>query len=283
MASQDAPRASHSRSLLLLSLLGASLVLMPFLFWHQTWFGRSLTDQEVERYLHDNAHARKIQHALSQIADRIVQGDPSVKPWYPQIVRLARHPVTIIRSTCAWVMGQDSSSGAFHQALLDLLRDPEPIVRRNAALALVRFRDASGRAELVGMLEPFTVRAPAEGTLSIQSEAGRSVGSGALLARIRRSQGGEVEVRSPLSGQVDRILRGQGSRVVTGDAVASLGPEPDQVWEALRGLYLVGEPADLGDVERCEHAVTGTNNRLRQQAVLTAEAIRSRAERNPSR
>jgi len=46
-------------------------------------------------------------------------------------------------------MGYDNKSEEFHQALLKLLRDTEPLVRRNAALALIRFSDASGRADLL--------------------------------------------------------------------------------------------------------------------------------------
>ena len=45
----------------------------------------------------------------------------------------------------AWLMGADSASEDFYNALEKLLLDAEPIVRRNAALALVRFNDASGR------------------------------------------------------------------------------------------------------------------------------------------
>jgi vesicle coat complex subunit len=46
-------------------------------------------------------------------------------------------------------MGFDNTSQEFHNALLKLLHDQEPIVRRNAALALVRFNDNSGREELL--------------------------------------------------------------------------------------------------------------------------------------
>ncbi len=278
MAASGPP--AHRRAVLLLTILAALLALMPFLFWRQTWFGRRLSDQDISRYLRDEAHARNIQHALSQIADRIVRGDSTVQPWYPQIVRLARHRLTIIRSTAAWVMGQDNRSMLFHEALLAMLTDPEPIVRRNVALALVRFQDASGRAELVGTLLPYRIPAPADGTLSVQSQAGRSVGSGALLARIHRERGRDVEIHAPFSGRVDRCLHADGSRVAAGDVLVALSADSDQVWEALRGLYLVGQPEDLPGVERYEH---DTPERLQQQALLTARAIRSRAEHSSIR
>ena len=45
-------------------------------------------------------------------------------------------------------MGQDNKSEEFHQALLSLLNDNDPLVRRNAALQLVRFGDGSGKARV---------------------------------------------------------------------------------------------------------------------------------------
>jgi len=205
----------------------------------------------------------------------------TVQPWYPQIVRLARHRLTIIRSTAAWVMGQDTSSQVFHRALLEMLGDAEPIVRRNAALALVRFHDAAGRAELVGTLLPYRIRATVDGTVSIQSQTGQSVGSGALLARITRQRGSEAEIRAPFPGQVEGTPQMTGSRVAAGDPVVALTADSQQIWEALRGLYLVGRPEDLGDVERYQRSLAGAPERLQQQAALTARAIRSRAEQNP--
>src|SRR5438874_11093434 len=114
--SSVAPPAPRKRSILLLALLGFLFVMVPYLFWRDTWFGRPLTNQEIGQYLQDSAHPRKIQQALSQIADRILRGDSTVQPWYPQIAALAHHPNAILRTTTAWVMGQDSTSQPFHAA-----------------------------------------------------------------------------------------------------------------------------------------------------------------------
>ena len=154
-------RAPSRRMVLLLTFLAVLAVVMPFLVWHQTWFGRRLSEGEIERYLRDPQRPRKIQHALSQISDRIARNDPAVAGLYPSVVETARHPEHAIRATAAWVMGQDNTSEAFHQALLRLLEDPDLLVRRNAALSLVRFRDGSGRAELVAMLQSHAATAPA--------------------------------------------------------------------------------------------------------------------------
>src|SRR5512137_12061 len=59
------------------------IVLMPFLFWRSTWFGRTLSDTEVSEYLADNTKPRHIQHALVQIGERMARGDQSAERWYP--------------------------------------------------------------------------------------------------------------------------------------------------------------------------------------------------------
>src|SRR6202158_3566217 len=85
------PRMS-TRNRLLFFLTAWLLVLMPFLFWWNTWFGRALKPKEMSEYLNDNAHPRHIQHAIVQLGQRMSQHDPSAARWYPDLVRLAPHP-----------------------------------------------------------------------------------------------------------------------------------------------------------------------------------------------
>src|SRR5438067_6242900 len=149
------PRRRHRMSLrsrILFFLTAWLIVLMPFLFWWNTWFGRQLSDAQMDRYLHDVQKPRHIQHAVLQIGDRMARHDTSVSKWYPALVSLAANPSEEIRSADAWTMGQDNSVREFHAALLKLLGDPSPPVRGNAALALVRFGDATGRQHIVSML-----------------------------------------------------------------------------------------------------------------------------------
>ncbi len=273
LQSQAPPR---KRPPFLLMIITALFVLVPFLFWRGTWFGRPLTKEETSQYLSDTQHPRKTQHALVQIAQRIEQGDPSARRWYPQVQALAKHEHAEIRATAAWVMGQDNQSAEFHAALLDLLADPEPSVRQNAALGLVRFSDAAGRTEIRRMLQPFAVGAPAAGSLSIRLKEGDSVSPGTLLARIRRGDEQETEVRSPLPGRVQQWRAREGQQVEAGDSVVLLAPDETQVWEALRALYLIGGPEDLDDVELYARGAEGMPPRVQDQARLTAEAIRQR-------
>ncbi|HXE74201.1 MAG TPA: HEAT repeat domain-containing protein [Candidatus Xenobia bacterium] len=270
---QVAPRKKPPFLLILITLL---FVLVPFLFWRGTWFGRPLSEDETGRYLVDTEHPRKTQHALVQIAQRIEAGDPSVKRWYPQVQTLAKSQHVEIRSTAAWVMGQDNQAAEFHAALLEQLNDPEPLVRQNAALALVRFGDATGRAEIRRMLQPFAVGAPAAGTLAPRLRPDDPVNPGSLLGRIRQGDEQGTEVRSPLPGRVQQWLKREGEQVETGDAVVLLAPDEAQVWEALRALYLIGKADDLEDVELYARGAEGMPERIQEQARFTAEAIRQR-------
>src|SRR5438477_12882493 len=81
------------------------IVLMPFLFWWNTRFGRQLSDKQVSEYLHDDKKPRHIQHALVQIDARLSRRDASVPRWQPDVVRLAADPVEEVRNTAACEVG----------------------------------------------------------------------------------------------------------------------------------------------------------------------------------
>src|SRR5258707_7865743 len=196
---------TRRRSTWPLIILASLFIIVPFLTWYTTWFGRDLSDEEIAKYLADENSPRHIQHALSQLEARIEKHDPSVKKFYPQIVNMSKSPTAEIRKTAAWVMGQDSSAPEFHQALIGLIVDAEPLVRRNAAVQLVRFGDAAGRSELRAMLQPYDVHSPMAGTLVSLLADGSKVKAGGLLARIRDLSGTAQELRSPLGGTTDRV------------------------------------------------------------------------------
>ncbi len=266
-------RARASGPILILALM---FVVASFLTWYFTWFGRGLSDSDISKFLVDEKHPRHVQHALLQIQQRIERGDKDAKQWYPQIVTLAGSPETEFRLTVAWLMGADNTAEEFHNMLRKLLGDPEPIVRRNAALALVRFNDPSGRRELIAMLEPFTVNAPAAGILQSSLSTSAQVSRGTLLARIQETDSQVVEMRSPLIGKIDRILVANGSSVSKGDAMLTIQSDEQTIWEALRGLSVVGEKGDLALIERYASGSEPVSARIKQQAGLTANAIKSR-------
>ena len=267
-------RLRASGPILILAIL---FVVGSFLAWYLTWFGRGLSDADISQYLVDERHPRHVQHALLQIQQRIEKGDQNAKQWYPQIVKLSGNPETEFRLTVAWLMGFDNKSEEFHQALLKLVKDPEPIVRRNAALALVRFNDPTGRPELLAMLSPYELKATTEGIVASTLKEGSQLARGTLLGRITQDQK-TVEVRSPLPGKVERLVAPSGSRVAPGTVLLTINSDEGSVWEALRGLALVGGVLDLDAVERYAHGVAPASDRIKEQAALTASAIKSRAQ-----
>ena len=266
-------RIRASGPILILAIL---FVVASFLTWYLTWFGRGLSDSEITKYLSDYSHPRHVQHALLQAQERIERGDKTASQWYPQIVALAANPETEFRLTSAWVMGSDNTSEDFHNVLRKLLVDQEPIVRRNAALALVRFNDASGHSELTAILNPFAVNAPVNGTLDSSLLKAAPISRGTLLARIREPNNEVVAMRAPLSGSIDSILVATGSTVASGQAVLTIKSDEQSVWEALRALAVVGTPEELKLIEDYVNGAANSSDRIKQQAALTANAIKSR-------
>ena len=267
-------RRPSRRAYLFITGFALLLVLFPFLFWYQTWFGRKLTDAEITEYLANTAaKPRKAQHALVQIGERLSRGDLRVRQWYPKIVEASSNPSVELRQTAAWIMGQDHTCEPFHAALLNLLADPAPMVRRNAALSLTNFGDAASRAELVAMLRSYVITAPVAGQVRYRLKTGEYVNPGTLVGRV-----GDSEVRSPLPGEVLELNRQDGAAVAAGDTLAELSPDKEHAWEALRGLLRVGQKQDLDDVRRYVRGVAGMPDRVRQQAALTLQEIQSRAQ-----
>ena len=256
-------------------ILAGLFVAATFLAWYFAWFGRELSEADISKYLADEKNPRHVQHALLQIQQRMERGDGSAKNWYPQLVTLSGNPETEFRLTVAWLMGFDNSSPDFHNALLKLLRDQEPIVRRNAALALVRFNDSSGREEMLSVLKPYVLKAPVDGVLASSMHEGAEVSRRTPLARIQQSDGKLAELRSPLPGRVNKIFKTNGSQVTRDEDLISLNSDEQSVWEALRALALIGTKDDLALVQ--SYAEAGdASGRIKEQASLTARAILSR-------
>jgi hypothetical protein len=272
-----APKLGMSRTQKILFFITAWLIcLMPFLFWWNTWFGRNLSDQQLTEYLHDTKKPRHIQQALVQVGERITRQDDKAKQWYPDLVRLAADPVEEVRNTDAWVMGQDTSGAGFHETLLKLLADASPMVRGNAALSLVRFGDRSGHPQILALLRPAEVTSPESGRILDADRTGTAIHQGGLIAKLEYGNKQIAEIRSPIPGRI-RTVDGLGANVTAGKVVAVIDPADDQVWEALRALYLIGQPGDLGAVQAYERELPDISDRVRQQAVETEKAIRTRS------
>jgi hypothetical protein len=251
------------------------ICLMPFLFWWNTWFGRKLTDKQLNDYIHDMKKPRHIQQALVQVGERITRQDASAKQWYPDLVRVANDPVEEVRNTDAWVMGQDTTGAGFHEALLKMLNDASPMVRGNAALSLVRFGDASGRPQIVALLQPAQIAAPQSGKIVDADRPGTAIHQHGLIAKLKNTNGQIDEIRSPIPGRIRSVV-GTGANVATAAEVAVIDPSTEQVWEALRALYLIGQPEDIPAVLPYERELPDISNDVRRQAIETERAIRQR-------
>jgi HEAT repeat protein len=275
----DATAARRRRTPWPLAVVAVLFVVVPFLTWYWTWFGRSLDDEEIGKYLSEGK-PRHAQHALSQVAEAFERGDAGAGRWNAQVLGLASSPSPDVRMTAAWVMGAEHRSGEFRETLARLLEDPEPIVRRNAALALVRFGDGRCRPELLAMLRPYTLRAADSGTALTALTAGSRVKRDSLLLRFKTAAGESGELRSPLPGTVGRASLKDGDVFEAGAELFVLAPDAEQVTDALTGLLYLGQEEELADVERYARGVEGMPQDLKTKAALTAEAIKRRVSQN---
>jgi len=169
------------RITLYITIVAIAFVVIPFLFWRGTWFGRQLPDAELEMYLNDSSQPRHVQHALVQISERIERGDTSVQRWYPQVAALASHAVPELRVTLAFVLGADPKSELFHDTLVKLLADSDVLAKRNAALSLVRFNDPAGLEVIRSMFQPTVVKSNAAGTVRYRAQMDSGVEEGTVM------------------------------------------------------------------------------------------------------
>src|SRR5215831_7734464 len=96
-----------------------------------------------------------------------------------------------------------------------------------------------------------------------------------MVARLDHD-GQRFDVRSPISGRLREFAVRAGQSVTAGDNIATLDPGTEQVWEALRALYVIGEPEDLGAVRRYERDLPEIPDRVRRQALATERATLDR-------
>ena len=254
-----------------------ALVLVPGMFWHDVWFGRALDDAELEEYLNDETSARRMQHGLAQLGERIGRGDPEARRWYPRVMELAGHDQPEIRNLSAWLMGQDASAEAFRLSLGELLKDSNPLVRRNAALSLVRFGDDRGRPELRSMLRPWVVESPQAGQLRLLVEADDEIRSGSPVAEVEQGEV-SVAVQVPVAGTAANLVE-DGRRVDAGAELMVLLPD--------LGASLGGAPGPLsggnGGGSGADRALSGRRRGKREHPQPGAPDPRSHSQEvNPA-
>jgi hypothetical protein len=103
-----------------------------------------------------------------------------------------------------------------------------------------------------------------------------------LIAKLSAVGSSETtELRSPIPGRI-RTVSQSGATVAAGAEIAVVDPGTEQVWEALRALYLVGQLDDIPAIRPYERDLPDISNDVRQQAIETEKAIRARASANQS-
>ena len=155
------------------------------------------------------------------------------------------------------------------------------MVRGNAALSLVRFRDGSGRAQIVALLRPVSVVAPFGGHIIDADRPGTAIHQGGIIAKLSDGHEQTTDLRSPISGRIHALSAAAGASVAAGDEIAVVDPGDEQVWEALRALYIIGRAEDLSAIRPYERESRDIPDRIREQALLADQAIRSRASIPP--
>jgi hypothetical protein len=141
----------------------------------------------------------------------------------------------------------------------------------------VRFGDATGRPQIVALLQAAQITSPESGRIVDSDRPGTPVHQGGLVAKLEYGHEQTAEIRSPIPGRI-RSVAGTGANVAAGAEVAVVDPANEQVWEALRALYLVGQQEDLAAIRPYERDLPDISNDVRQQAVETEKAIRARTK-----
>jgi multidrug efflux pump subunit AcrA (membrane-fusion protein) len=126
------------------------------------------------------------------------------------------------------------------------------------------------------MLDLYTVRAAQAGIISERLKPGEVVNPGTLLGRLQQGDV-KMEIRAQVPGTVERWMVRDGATVAAGDPLITLSPSAEEVWEALRALYIVGRPEDLALVNRYARSVADNPDSIRRQALETTRAIQARS------
>lgn len=280
IASESHPvPAAPRRSIypLLTVIVVAACLIIPIMFWSGAWFGRRLDDEQLAAYLAATDEPRKIQHALTEITERISKGDGPTHAFYPAVVPLVNHKSWQVRNTAAWVMGWDKQGNGFRESLRQLLDDPVLVVRHNAALALTNFDDHSGRAVILSMLEPTPVSSTRSGVVSDLLPVEAPVRVDLDIATITLADKQVVKLKAPISGRIGRRFVTNDDAIGAGDLVYEIQPGEIQLAQAIQALGAIGDPRDAATIRSVCNRPTITS-RLVTVCTDALEAVKTRNE-----
>jgi len=228
-------------------VLVAGLVLVTMLVaycsWYGSSFGRGLNDDQIFERLDPGVAPRDIQHALSQLEERLSPTYPGRERFREKVVELARSEHVEIRRQVAWVMGREPAPD-YREGLVGLIDDADPGVRFNAACSLSNFNDPRARRRLIEALKPIEIRAPATGTMELKIGEGGAASLGGGIGLVTTPDGDEIEVRTPLNGIILQLPQGDEGEVEKGGVIVILEPSSKNVENVLVALRAVGLAED---------------------------------------
>jgi hypothetical protein len=247
------------------------------LVWRQTSFTTRLDDTELAAALAPTSRPRDAQHAIEEVVSRFNERRPGMDRWAALLVGASQRPDEPVRVMAAWAMQFDPGRAEFVARLREMVAgDASPLVRRNAACALAASGDASGRPTLREMLSATTVTAPAAGVVSGLPGVDVPVRENAVVGRVRREDGSDVDVRAEVPGTIVERRVPDGGRTAAGEALLVVGPDARHALEAAKALALVGTTDDLDLLTAAADPRSRFPDEVTGAAHAAADAIRAR-------
>jgi len=228
----------------------------------------------------EDAKPRDVQHGVEEITRRFDERRVGMDRWAAALVAASKRPEDPVRNVAAWGMGFDAGRAEFVARLRELAAsDSSVLVRRNAACSLANAGDASGRASLRAMLEPFVVTAPVAGILERPAAIELPVRENKdLVCAVRRDDGTVADVLSPVPGRVTRRIVAEGARVAVGDGVIELAPDAKHAANAAAALARVGTKDDVELLDLAGAPRSTFPDDVKSLARAAADAIRARVQ-----
>ncbi|NRA95675.1 MAG: HEAT repeat domain-containing protein [Planctomycetes bacterium] len=259
-------KPEKKRGPLLVAIVIVATAGIGALTWYRNSFKQDLVCDQILERLDPESPPRDIQHALSQLEERLGPGYEGRERFREPVVVLASSEHVEIRRMVAWVMGREPAQ-EYRAGLVRMLADEDVGVQLNAACSLSNFNDPRARPRLLGGLGSFEVGAPASGTLDIKVEVGEPASLGAALGVVETSAE-PVDVRTPINGFIEGLPKGKDAQVKKGDAVLVVAPGPKVISNILVALRFVGL---LEDVPRLEPFASGTVERMGDDVAKEAQ------------
>ncbi|MFT7616476.1 MAG: biotin carboxyl carrier protein [Planctomycetota bacterium] len=269
LMSTDTKNPGRTNSILTVAVM---LVLIGF-SWRSCWYATKLSDSQMEKLLSGDGSDGQVHKALSQFVDRVEQKDAKTEDWYDEVLGLAKHKTSQIRSTAAWAMGCVPEHAPFVGALTPLLDDESLQVRYNAAVSLGASKQESARPMLRMMLDSHAIPSPLSGTMEEPRAQNEYVRSGQILGRLKRADGSKLNIIAPLDGRIAKVVKRHGVAVSEGDELFVLEPNEGQLGNAMIALARCGTKDDIPILTKIKNGRFNSSATIQELAAKAITAL----------